>query len=323
MAAIDNAASATGDARLGSPAMVFVGVTTGHSTSMRMWPAWTRILGIEGAQLVGVDLPLGAPPDAYRQVVAAILDDPQVRGALITSHKIALLDATRDLFTGLGDDARLTGEVSCIVKRNGLLYGDATDPLTSGKAMNQFIPPDHWQRTGADVLCLGAGGSAAAITLNMLRRPPSEQPRRLIVVDVEPGRLAHVRALVEMVGESALPVEYVHHTTPDQNDALLADLPAGSLVINATGMGKDRPGSPLMAHARFPAEGIVWELNYRGALDFLHQAMAQATLRQLTVADGWEYFLIGWAEIVGRVFDVPITRAAFAQLAEAAEKVRG
>lgn len=308
--------------RLSAPGLFFIGVTTGRSTSMRMWPAWTRILGLKGAQLIGVDLPPGAPPEAYRQAVSAILEDPLARGALITTHKIALLSATRDLFAGLSEDARLTGEVSCILKREGRLYGDATDPLACGKAMNQFVPPGHWARTGADVLCLGAGGSAAAITLHFLRRPPGERPRRLILVDRDAERLEHVRALAEAVDNPALHIEYAHHTAPEHNDDLLARLPPGSMVINATGMGKDRPGSPLTPHARFPEQGILWELNYRGELDFLRQAKAQAAHRQLIVADGWVLFLIGWAEIVGRVFDAPITRATFTQLAEAAAKVR-
>ncbi len=52
-------------------------------------------------------------------------------------------------------------------------------------------------------------------------------------------------------------------------------LPPGSLVVNATGMGKDRPGSPLGPTSVFPRDGVVWEFNYRGSLDFWHQALAQ------------------------------------------------
>ena len=52
-------------------------------------------------------------------------------------------------------------------------------------------------------------------------------------------------------------------------------LPPASLVINATGMGKDLPGSPITDRGLFPMRGIAWELNYRGELQFLHQALAQ------------------------------------------------
>ena len=70
-------------------------------------------------------------------------------------------------------------------------------------------------------------------------------------------------------------------------DAVVASLPPGSLVANATGAGKDIPGSPLTDAVVFPRRGVAWEFNYRGDLVFLAQARAQATERELLVADGW------------------------------------
>ena len=58
-------------------------------------------------------------------------------------------------------------------------------------------------------------------------------------------------------------------------------------MINATGMGKDLPGSPITEAGRFPMNGVAWELNYRGELQFLDQALAQREARNLTVEDGW------------------------------------
>jgi shikimate 5-dehydrogenase len=58
-------------------------------------------------------------------------------------------------------------------------------------------------------------------------------------------------------------------------------------------MGKDRPGSPITWQARFPAGAVVWELNYRGDLQFLRQARLQARSRQLQVHDGWQLFCPG------------------------------
>ena len=43
-------------------------------------------------------------------------------------------------------------------------------------------------------------------------------------------------------------------------------------------MGKDLPGSPVTNDGVSPMDGIVWELNYRGKLEFLQngsQAMAE------------------------------------------------
>ena len=67
--------------------------------------------------------------------------------------------------------------------------------------------------------------------------------------------------------------------TPDpaDNDAVLAGLGAGALVVNATGLGKDGPGSPLTDRARFPVDAVAWDLNYRGDLVFLQQARRAGT----------------------------------------------
>ena len=99
-------------------------------------------------------------------------------------------------------------------------------------------------------------------------------------------------------------VETILNDEPQVNDRLMAALPAGSLTINATGLGKDRPGSPITADGVFPERGIAWELNYRGELDFLKQARAQAPLRRLSVHDGWRYFYYGWSAVISEVFHI-------------------
>ena len=72
-------------------------------------------------------------------------------------------------------------------------------------------------------------------------------------------------------------IEFEYHCNvfPDVNDTLMGQLPPASLVINATGMGKDLPGSPITDGGLFPIGGVAWELNYRGELQFLRQALAQ------------------------------------------------
>ncbi|MEM7032211.1 MAG: shikimate dehydrogenase, partial [Chloroflexota bacterium] len=51
------------------PTMYFFGVTTGQSSSRKMFPHWANILKLKEAQLVGVDLPINAPPEQYRDAV--------------------------------------------------------------------------------------------------------------------------------------------------------------------------------------------------------------------------------------------------------------
>lgn len=72
----------------------------------------------------------------------------------------------------------------------------------------------------------------------------------------------------------------------------------------------------------FPDGAYAWEFNYRGSLEFLHQAEAQATVRDLRVVDGWRYFIHGWSQVVADVFELDLTPETVERLAEAAESVR-
>ena len=100
-------------------------------------------------------------------------------------------------------------------------------------------------------------------------------------------------------------------------------MPEGSIVINATGMGKDIPGSPITDEGLFPRYGIAWEFNYRGELDFMHQAIRQQDARHVRVEDGWVYFLHGWSQVIAQVLHIELTDALFARLDDAASTVRG
>ena len=302
--------------------MYFIGVTTGQSSIMRLFPEWVTILGLGDAELVGVDLPIHADRDRYRRAVNQIKDDPLSLGALVTTHKVDLLEATRDLFEDLDRYAVVCNEVSNIAKRDGRLVGFAKDPITAGRTIGEMLEPGYWDRTDAHVVCLGAGGTTAAIAAYLLTRPDRrDRPRRFIAVNRRPRGLENLRAVVEQV-DGGVDVEYVLNEDPRRNDALLEDLPPGSLVVNATGMGKDRPGSPLTDRAAFPLGGIAWELNYRGQLEFLRLARSQEEARDLQVHDGWRYFVHSWVEHVAEVFGLEIAPELFTKLADAAETVR-
>lgn len=304
------------------PTMYFIGVTTGQSSIMQIFPRWAEILGLD-ATITGYDAPPGAPPEAYRRIVQHIKSDPLARGALVTTHKIDLLAATRDLFDWLDPHARLEGEISCIAKDNGRLEGYAKDPISSGLAWQHFVPDGHFAHTDAHVLCLGAGGAAVALSVYLAQRPDrADRPRAFVAVDIDQGRLDALRSLHAQL-DTDVRFEYVLNADAGQNDQLLAALPPGSVVINATGMGKDHPGSPLTDAACFPQNGLVWELNYRGERQFMHQALAQAADRELHVEDGWVYFLHGWTQVISEVFKIELTPELFAKLDQAASAFRG
>ncbi len=305
-----------------APTFYFIGVTTGQSSAQRVFPQWMTALGHPEVQLKGVDCKIHDEPARYRQIVAEIKGDPLALGGLITTHKVDLLDAARDLIDRLGPHAQLCDEVSCLAKRDGLLWGHAIDPVADGRALDAITGPGYFGRSGGELLCLGAGGAAVALALHLLEKPAAaDRPARFTFVDIDPVRLARVEALLAGL-PSAIDFCYLAHDSATANDQLLAQLPTGSVVINATGMGKDRPGSPLTDAAEFPLHGIAWELNYRGELRFMQQALAQQATRDLTVADGWVAFLHGWTGVIAQVLDLEIDPPTFARLSTIAAALR-
>jgi shikimate 5-dehydrogenase len=302
--------------------MYFVGVRTAGSSIFTLFPRWMEIVGVD-AQIEGIDLPLDASPSAYRDVVQHIKADPQVAGAVITAHKLGVYAAAHDLFDVTDPFVSLCREASSISKGGDSLRAHATDAPAANATMRAMLGPGYWARHQANVLCLGAGGAATAIALCLLAdlgsiagevRPAPIPPRRVLFVDIDSRRLEALRRVVDTVNAGA-EVEYFCRAAAEDNDAQLCGLPAASLIINATGLGKDRPGSPLSDAAVFPQGAVVWDLNYRGALPFLAQAQAQQERRQLQVHDGWLYFLHGWTHALSPVLHVDLTGPVFEDLA--------
>ncbi|MEQ8672735.1 MAG: hypothetical protein RLP44_09920 [Aggregatilineales bacterium] len=300
----------------------FIGVSTVQSSINQVFPLWMDVLDHSHVQLLGIDHPINDAPDAYRSTVKKIKEDSQALGGLVTTHKLDLYAATSNLFDYLDRYAQITQELSCISKRDGQLRGHAKDPITAGLSLEAIIGENYFGQTGGDVLCLGAGGAAQATLLYLMNRPnPADRPKTFIAVDITEERLTHLQAMVQ-AQKSDIEVQYFCNTHPEDNDRLLSNLPDHSVVINATGMGKDIPGSPITDSAIFPKNGIVWEFNYRGAREFLHQASRQIELRDLQVEEGWVYFIHGWTQVIFEVLNLQMTPSLFAELDRVAASVR-
>ncbi|MEX1133979.1 MAG: shikimate dehydrogenase [Acidimicrobiia bacterium] len=299
--------------------MYFIGVSTSGSSIMRLFPEWAKTLGLD-AEIVGIDVPLGGPESGFREALQTVVADPMGRGALVTTHKVSVFKHASELFDRLDDWAKLCGEISCVAKRDGVVEGWAKDPITSWESFIEIEGSDYFARhPDADVLCLGAGGSGAAFTSRLLT--VDNPPRRILLTNRSPERLDAVREMHRRIG-SDVDLVYRSVADPTDTDLLIADLAPRSVVVNATGLGKDRPGSPITDRAVFPDGGVVWDFNYRGTLEFLNQARAQADARNLTIEDGWRYFLHGWSEHIAEVFKIDLSDVLFARLAAVAEKIR-
>ncbi len=307
------------------PTLYFIGVTTGKSSIMKVFPAWAEYLGLKDAVIKGIDFKLHDEPEAYRETVEFIRNDPLSMGALVTTHKIDLFHACRDMFDVIDPHALLMDETSCISKKDGKLICHAKDPISSGLSIDGFLGSDYFERTGADLFSMGAGGSTIAITWHLMRQSRGKNvPGRIIVSNRSQHRLDEIKRIHAEVA-SGVTVEYILAPRPEDNDAVLNSLKPGSFIINATGLGKDAPGSPLSDAAIFPEKSVIWDLNYRGNLVFLDQARAQEEAKSLQVVDGWTYFIHGWTQVIAEVFhiDIPTSGPAFDRISEIAIEAAG
>jgi len=287
------------------PTLYFVGVTTHESSINDVFPAWAEALDLN-AQLVGINIEIHADPEDYRKVVKFIKENELAKGALVTTHKIDLFDAAKDMFDYLDPHCKMQEELSCISKRDNKLEGYAKDPISSGLAMEAFIPNNFWERHGGEVFIMGAGGSARAISSYLFdkdNRDKDNMPSKLVINNRSQPRLTKFKRIFNEINNE-IDVEYNLSPEHKQNDEVLEKLKPYSLIVNATGLGKDRPGSPLSDNCKFPENSLVWELNYRGERKFMHQAIAQKEDKNLYIEDGWIYFIHGWSQVIFEVFDI-------------------
>ena len=295
------------------PTMYFIGVTTGSSSIMKVFPEWAKTLGLKDTVMKGIDIAIHADPEVYRKVVKFLHDDPLSMGALVTTHKIDLYNACKDMFDYLDPYALQFNELSSISKRGSKLCGHAKDPITCGLALEEFVPKNYWKNNPeAEVFIMGAGGSAISMCSYFLRDAfAGNYPAKIMVANRSKPRLDEIehinKTLLNAKGQTVC--EYYLTPEPGQNDAVMHKMSKGSLIINATGLGKDRPGSPLTDAAKFPQSALVWEINYRGDLRFMHQGLEQKAERNLYVEDGWMYFIYGWTSVIAEVFDLKIEGA--------------
>ena len=291
----------------GRKIMEFFGVRTEDSLSARYFPHWARALSVRGAELRGVNLPIDGTLDAHRKAVLRLKKDPEVQGALVTSHKLAIVRAAGDLIDRRTPASEFTGEISALYKRGDELWGHAVDPENYGLAITQVLSNDWWAKhEGAGILSLGGGGATAALIVYLLKQA-IDRPAFLQIVEKRSDNLHHCKSITDRIGSGAVKLEFFHTNDPLVCDSLVAKLPSYSLVINATGMGKDLPGSPVTDNVYFPDHTVVWDLNYRGPREFLVRGELQQATRPIMVFDGWDYFLRGWSSVMGLVFDIPMT----------------
>lgn len=300
------------------PTIYFIGVTTGKSSIMKVFPKWAGELKLKDAVIKGIDFPPHSEAEAYRAAVRFIKEDPCSLGALVTTHKIDLFRTCRDLFDYIDPYARQLGEVSSISKRDGKLCAHAKDPISSGLALQKFVPENYWGKYGGEVMLIGAGGSTLAMSIYLAQIcKGGNSPKKIYITNRSVPRLVSAKEILRDLNPE-VSFEFCYNPYPEDNDETLKKLKPHSLVVNATGLGKDAPGSPLTDKAVFPRDSLVWEINYRGELIFAQQAERQKKEKNLRVERGWDYFIYGWTQVIEEVFHIEIDDRKIVKLSELA-----
>lgn len=299
--------------------MYFIGVTTRNSIINQIFPVWMEMLNCN-MQLKCVDLSMNATVDDYRECVNEIKSNQNILGALVTTHKIPIYSATHDLFDKFVDSAQRFKEIGCIYKRDHKLIGEATDILTVKNAFNDiWIAHGYKDKSHVQICILGCGGAGVALSYAILS---SDYPNicKVIMVDNNEERLKKARGILELYDVDSK-VSYNLSSSIMQNDTIVSNLTQNAFVVNATGLGKDLPGSPISSKVCFPLNGCVWEYNYRGELVFLDIAKQQITDARLSVHDGFNYFIYGWITVISRILDIEIDMELFHSLAKEARGI--
>lgn len=287
------------------PFMLFVGVSTAASAVNHLFGQWASRLGVT-LGLEGRDLPLNAPPDRYRELVTEFRASSDVlRGALITSHKAALFDAASELFDIVTPVAARLGEIGMIYWRDRALVADANDSFSTVRVLRHLLDSaGPWSHGAREAVVLGGGGAGLALA-NALATVDEFRCSGVTIAEVRSERAQTVGRRIES-WRASIPMRLV--LTSGVSDDIVGAAGEGSLIANATGLGKDRPGSPVSSLVKFPMRGIVWEFNYRFGVQeephFLEIAGRQSSTRQLRIEDGWDYFVWGWLTVMSQVVAV-------------------
>ena len=83
---------------------------------MKVFPKWAEYLKLN-AIIKGFDFEPHSAPELYREAVDFIKNDELSLGALVTTHKLDLIKACKDMFDGFGPYTQILEEASSISNR--------------------------------------------------------------------------------------------------------------------------------------------------------------------------------------------------------------
>ena len=300
---------------LTKPTMFFIGVTTHNSFINTVFNEWLNIIG-KDAELIGVNLDLNCPNEDYVKIVSFIKNNPFVLGALVTTHKVNLYNSTFHLFDFLPNTCKEFREIGCIYKSDNKLTAEVTDIISVRLALTSFLSNNYFLHIKSEFCILGAGGAGIALAYRILT-DKNHKPNKLIITDISSERIESASNILSKYdSEKLLETIKVENNNTDE---IIEKLSSGSVIVNATGLGKDKKGTPFSEKINLPSRCYFWDFNYRGNLTFLEIAKQQADRKNLIVLDGWIYFIHGWTQVISKVFHIDNIESYFIEFLKIAD----
>ena len=229
-------------------AYAVIGWPLGHTLSPVMHQAALDELGLE-ATYTALPTPPGTESDRFQDVRTGTL-----AGLNVTiPHKLAAFRAMDRLTPA----ARRTGAVNTVIRDDGRLLGDNTDPYGFAEALRQF---GDFDPAGAFVVVLGAGGAARAAGLALF----DSGAHRIALAN---RTVARAHELVQDIDPPAGASLNAYGLTDGR---LRRDLADAQLLVNTTSVGM--AGGPAPATCPVPAKWLhanlfVYDIVYRPAAD--------------------------------------------------------
>ena len=251
-------------------------------------------LGID-AELVPVDLPLGAPAEAHRRLVANLGADQEAVGAVVTTH---WSPCSRPPPSGL--PPAIPQWTSSRRSRASLRAVEASRPTLSihgarpGRCLRCFPGPST-----RSALVLGAGGAGTAVAAALLMDRTS--PWTVTLTDTAGDRLARAERILSALSVRNRAV-LVPASGSEENDGALAKAPPDRSSSMRPGWGRTCQDLRCQEARPSPSTGWCGTSTTGVSLLFLDQARAQARHRGLRVEDGRRLFVHGWADGLGQIF---------------------
>jgi shikimate dehydrogenase len=292
--------------------LVFLGRDAARSLAVTAFPAWMAVLK-EECELVCVNMPPNMADREYVALIHELRSRPGCVGMQVTNHKVALFQAARQEFDGFSGDCTVLEEAGGIVITDNRLIGISPDSA----AFRREFGNHRELASSVEVVLLGGGGAARAVVLVASTLPGVQ---KISVTEVNPRRRLDFSRWVSNLGPD-LQV-HIDVLPADANDELVSCAGNGALIVNASGMGKDVEGSPVSSSVEFPQESTVWDLNYRGQLDFLVHARQQAEAKRLRIIDGFSLFISNWTWLLENVLRKQLNDQDRSDLWQATQLIR-